>query len=80
MALSEARRAVIQRRYDQADEALHLLKTGKAVEQFIDQNGEQVKYTKADIGKLEDYVSELDGLLNPAVIRTGWTRPMRFKF
>jgi len=80
MALTDEQRLVYQRRLLDAEEKKHLLVTGRSVEQFIDQNGESVKYTKANLGLLERYIGELTDLLNPADALAKYPRPMRFLF
>jgi len=69
-----------KRRLLQAEEAKHLIVTGKQVEQYVDQNGEQVRYTKTNLTLLTDYIAELEGLLNPALARQRIKRPLRFTF
>lgn len=43
----------------EAEEALHELITGQAAYLFIDQNGEQVRYTPAQKSDLQGYINEL---------------------
>lgn len=76
----EEERLLYSRRLLEAQTARHALVTGTAVEQFVDQNGETVKYSKMNIAKLEDYIAELEGLLNPSLLRQRTKRPMGFYF
>lgn len=78
--MTEEERLVYERRLLDAREKRHALLTGTAVEQFVDQNGEQVKYTKMNIAKLEDYILELEGILNPALAAMRAPKPLRFVF
>jgi len=80
IGLSDAQRIVYQRRLVEAEEAKHLIVTGKQVEQFVDQNGEQVRYTKANLGALIDYIAELERILNPALAHQRMRRPLGFLF
>lgn len=59
-----------------AEAAYHKLRTGQAVAQFRDQNGEMVSYNKANANELLAYIKELGGptWLNPETTITG---PMR---
>ncbi len=59
-----------------AETAYHKLRTGMAVAQFRDQNGEMVSYTRANADSLLAYIKELGGptWLDPATTITG---PMR---
>jgi hypothetical protein len=78
--MTEEERIIYTRRLADAREKRHLLITGQAVEQYIDQNGEQIKYTKMNLAKLDDYIVELCGLLNPALAAAAVKRPLRFVF
>lgn len=69
--------AVTQTMLDSAEAAYHDLLTGKAVAEFQDQNGETVKYSKADASKLAAYIQQLKVELNGASASTG---PMRVWF
>ncbi len=71
---------IYTRRLLEAREKRHALLTGNAVEQFVDQNGEQVKYTKMNIRDLEAYIAELEVLLNPSLARQRMRRPLGFTF
>lgn len=72
---------VLTTRLAQAEEAQHDIMTGKAVRRFIDQNGESVEYSRANIAQLASYIAnlkaqiaELDGTA-PA-----FRGPIRFTF
>lgn len=75
-----AERLVIEGRLLEARTKRHKLLVGDAVEQFVDQNGESVKYTKMNIAALESYIAELEGILNPALARQRVRRPLGFLF
>lgn len=57
-----------------AQTALHALLTGSAVAEFRDQNGETVKYSKANKSDLMAYIEWLKGQLGMTVLPSG---PMR---
>lgn len=80
LPLTEARRVILQARYDKAEEVYDLLATGRAVEQFVDQNGEQVKYTKATLSGLEAYMRLLYNQLNPCFAMQNAPKPLGFIF
>lgn len=69
--------AVTQAMLDEAEQAKHDLLTGKAVAEFRDQNGETVKYSKADIDKLSQYIETLKTALGVNTVAAG---PMRVWF
>lgn len=76
----EEKRLIWRRRLLDAEEKRHLIKTGTNVEQFIDQNGESVKYNKANIADLESYIAELEGLLDPSLAASRVRQPLRYVF
>lgn len=43
----------------EAEDALHQLLTGTSARVVVDQNGERIEYTAANVGKLRAYVQEL---------------------
>jgi hypothetical protein len=51
--------ATLRERLDEAEQAYHDLQTGKAVVEFRDGNGEQVRYTAANRGALSRYIESL---------------------
>jgi hypothetical protein len=59
MPLSAEEIAVLQTRLDEAEAAFHKLMTGASVAEFRDANGEQVRYTAANSGKLARYIQSL---------------------
>lgn len=78
--MTEDERLIYTRRLSEAQLKRHALLLGEAVEQFVDQNGEQVKYTKANIDALERYIAELEGILYPTIARARARRPLGFIF
>ena len=52
-----------QQRLDEARDALHALATGQAVAEIRDQNGETIRYAKADISQLRQYIATLEQLV-----------------
>lgn len=78
--MTDEERLIYIRQLREAQNKRHALILGEAVEQFVDQNGEQVKYTKANIAKLEEYIEELEGILNPSLKRNRTRRPIQFTF
>lgn len=76
----EEKRLIWKRRLLDAEEKRHLIKTGANVEQFVDQNGESIKYNKANIGDLESYIAELEGLLDPSLVAARVRHPIRYVF
>ncbi len=46
----------------EAREAYHALQIGKATASVRDANGEEVTYSRADIGRLAAYIRELEAL------------------
>lgn len=56
----------------EARAAYHRIAIGGGIYQFRDQNGEQVSYSRTDLGKLAAYIQWLEGQLG---IRP--TRPMK---
>lgn len=59
----------------------HEIRTGQAVNRFVDQNGEQVQYQMANIDGLKSYIRELQAECGePTVVRAALPRPLRFTF
>lgn len=50
---------ILQQRLEEAELAYHRLVMGEGVVQVTDQNRESVIYSKADLGKLKNYIAEL---------------------
>lgn len=63
-----------------AEQAYDDLMNGTLAEEFIDQNGERVRYTKTDGTKLQRYIKSIRDLLNPAAARAAAPRPLGFYF
>lgn len=78
--MTDEERIIYTRRLLEAQEKRHAIMVGNNVEQFIDQNGETVKYSKVNIGKLDEYIAELEGLLNPSLAAQRLRRPLGFVF
>lgn len=47
-------------RLDEAKMALHAILTGRGVQSVRDSNGEQVSYSRANVGALRAYIAELE--------------------
>lgn len=62
----------------EARAAKHALSTGQGVASFRDQNGEEVTYSKADLGRLDAYIFELRNSLG--LIDHGASAPMEVFF
>lgn len=64
-----------------AESAYHRLMTGQAVNVFVDQNNETVKYSVTARSDLYAYITLLKSQL-PTVDTSyqGWPRPMKFLF
>lgn len=56
---------VTQQMLDEAVAAYHRLAIGDGVYEYRDQNGETVRYTRADLSKLRSYIDWLQGQLAP---------------
>jgi hypothetical protein len=57
--LTEAERAVLLKRLAEAEEARHQLAIGGGVKVFVDQNGERIEYTNANMTALNKYINGL---------------------
>lgn len=64
-----------QQMLDEARVAYHALVTGQAVAEFRDQNGETIRYSKADTAKLAAYIASLEKTLDSDEIDA--SRPMK---
>lgn len=51
--------SILRTRLQQAETAYHDLMTGVAVRKFVDQNGESVEYSRANIAQLSSYIEAL---------------------
>lgn len=78
--LTDAERAVWQARLTKAEATYDALTNGTLVEEFIDQNGEKVRYTKTNAEDLAAYIASIVSLLNPALRAQQAPRPLRFLF
>lgn len=58
--------ATVQERLNEAETAYHELVTGRAVAEIRDQNGETIRYSKADLSKLQIYINSLKQTLTAA--------------
>ncbi|WP_288959828.1 gpW family head-tail joining protein [uncultured Sulfitobacter sp.] len=56
------------------------LVTGTLPSVFVDQNGEQVRYTKADISVLNNEIRKMEAELEPTTAKKQRPKPVRFKF
>lgn len=65
---------VTQEMLDEAQKAYHQLMIGDGIAEFRDQNGETVKYAKADANRLLNYINWLKGELGIVTAPAG---PMR---
>lgn len=78
--LSPEQRIVYEKRLLEAEAAKHAIATGQQVEQFIDQNGEQVRYTTSNLEDLKGYIRELQEALNPLAAFLHRPRAIGFLF
>lgn len=78
--LTEEERVLWTARLTKAETTYDLLMNGKLAEEFIDQNGEKVRYTKANAAGLQTYINSIHALLNPALAAAQVKRPLRFVF
>lgn len=63
----------------EARQAYHEIMTGQAVSRFVDQNGETVQYTRANIQQLAAYIAKLEAeLANPG--GRPYRGPIRFTY
>lgn len=56
------------------------LLSGKAIRRFVDQNGEQVEYTAANVSRLLAFINELKAMVDCNFKRTYKARPIGFLF
>jgi hypothetical protein len=62
---------------EEARTARHKLSIGQLARVFMDQNGERVEFVATNIGQLDAYIRQLEGLLTPTVRSH---RPIGFTF
>lgn len=58
--LTGPQRATMERRLEEAREALHKLQIGGSAKVFVDQNGERIEYNSATVLQLTKYIRELE--------------------
>ena len=63
----------------EAEAAYHELVMGTAVAKYIDQNGESVSYTKANLSALAAYIAQLKAEIAAEGV-TPYRGPLRFVF
>lgn len=80
MALTPEETIMWQDRLTKAEQAYHDIATGNKPEEFVDQNGEKVRYTKATLSGLDSYIAKIKALLNPAAVLAARPRPIGFLF
>lgn len=63
----------------EARDAYHAIMTGQAVSRWVDQNGESVQYSRANVAQLTAYIAQLEAeLLHPGV--RPYRGPIKFIF
>jgi len=75
---NEQGRQILLTRLTAAETAYHELMTGDAVRRTVDQNGEQVEFTRSSASLLQTYITALREALKPATARGH--RPIGFTF
>lgn len=78
--LTPTERALYETRLTEARTKRHEIATGRAIKRFVDQNGETVEYSAANLGDLDTYIRSLEELLNPCLARYNRPRPLGFLF
>lgn len=72
---------LLQTRLEQAESAYHDIMTGTAVRRFVDQNGEQVEYSRANVAQLSAYIEKLRAQIAEADGSTpAYRGPLRFTY
>lgn len=71
-----------QTRLAEAEAAEHAIMAGSNVRKWVDQNGESVEYSRANVGQLQAYIAKLRGWIDSCVNGTGrsYRGPIRFTF
>jgi hypothetical protein len=59
----------------QARAAMHDLRTGRSARVVVDQNGERVEFTSANLAGLRAYIDELERAIAGSLISRGPLRP-----
>lgn len=75
MALTEAEIAKYTARLEKAEEAYDSLMIGGAAVEFRDQNGELIRYSRANAGNLLSYINQLRAMLGMCAYMGGVSRP-----
>jgi len=71
----------IAKRLAEARQAYHDIMTGGAITRFVDQNGEQIQYTRANSTSLSSYITRLEAEEAGCTGAAGAYRgPLRFTF
>lgn len=71
----------VAQRLADARKSHHEIMTGKAVRKWVDQNGEQMEYGRANIAQLSAYIAQLvaeQGACAGTI--SGYRGPLRFTF
>lgn len=80
MPLTDEEKAAIRVRITKLTKQYDALMSGTAISEFVDQNGERVKYTTANAAKLLALINSLEAMLNPTFARAYRARPVGFIF
>ena len=73
--------ATMRTRLSEAEAAEHDIMTGQGVRRWIDQNGESVEYSRANLTQLQAYIQRLRNDIQVCEgTRTTYTGPLRFNF
>jgi hypothetical protein len=78
--LTTQERTTYQARLDAARLAYDELMVGGAVKRTVDQNGEQVEFTRGTAGQLAAYITALENALSPVLASYRQPKPMGFTF
>ncbi|SON54327.1 gpW [Hartmannibacter diazotrophicus] len=67
----------LQERLTDAENALHDWQTGRGVLEVVDQNGERIRYSAANVIRLQNYIADLRRQVNETSIAPMqfWGRP-----
>lgn len=73
--------ALLQTRLAEAQQAEHEIMTGQNVRRFIDQNGESVEYSRANINQLQNYIRKLQQQIRDCQNAVeAYRGPIKFRF
>lgn len=78
--LTDAEKAAIKARITKLEAAYDAILSGTSIEEFVDQNGEKVRYGKANISGLLKHINELRAMIDCGFARAYRPRPMGFVF